>query len=112
MCPPTDTPSEPEFVKRAREIRERRDREAYKESSRGGQGRKILHYWQSRVRGYLGRGFTAEANRVLYLITPSDLADYPWSSYRFNALGQANGLVTPHFEWQRLGSVYSQRQAT
>jgi len=36
MCPPTDTPSEPEFVKRAREIRERRDREAYKESSRGG----------------------------------------------------------------------------
>ncbi len=44
MCPPTDTPSEPEFVKRAREIRERRDREVYKESSRGGQGRKILHY--------------------------------------------------------------------
>ena len=35
MCPPTDTPSEPEFVKRAREIRERRDREVYKESSRG-----------------------------------------------------------------------------
>ncbi len=36
MCSPTDTPSEPEFVKRAREIRERRDREVYKESSRGG----------------------------------------------------------------------------
>ena len=60
----------------------------------------------------MGRGFTAEANRVLYLITLSDLADYPWSSYRFNALGQANGLVTPHFEWQRLGSEDSQRQAT
>ena len=41
MCSPTDTPSEPEFVKRAREIRERRDREVYKESSRGGQGRKF-----------------------------------------------------------------------
>jgi hypothetical protein len=44
MCPPTDTPSEPEFVKRAREIRERRDLEAYKESSRGGAREKILHY--------------------------------------------------------------------
>jgi len=41
----------------------------------------------------------------------TDPADYPWSSYRFNALGQANDLVTPHFEWQRLGSDDSQRQA-
>ena len=26
-------------------------------------------------------------------------ADYPWSSYRFNALGQTDDLVTPHFEF-------------
>jgi putative transposase len=41
----------------------------------------------------------------------ADPADYPWSSYRFNALGQADSLVTPHFELQRLGSDDSKRQA-
>ncbi len=29
--------------------------------------------------------------------------DYPWSSYRVNAEGARNGLVTPHFEYLRLG---------
>ncbi|MFZ2312840.1 MAG: hypothetical protein WAV82_09505 [Methylobacter sp.] len=38
-------------------------------------------------------------------------ADYPWSSYRFNALGQTDDLITPHFEFQRLGNDDNKRQA-
>jgi putative transposase len=34
----------------------------------------------------------------------ADPADYSWSSYRFNALGQADDLVTPHDEYHRLGN--------
>ena len=29
---------------------------------------------------------------------------YPWSSYRYHALGQSNPLVTPHREYKRLGA--------
>jgi putative transposase len=32
-----------------------------------------------------------------------DPADYPWSSYRCNALAQIDNLVTPHLEFSRLG---------
>ncbi len=42
----------------------------------------------------------------------TDPADYPWSSYRCNALGQADDLVTPHSEFHRLGADSSERQAT
>jgi putative transposase len=38
-------------------------------------------------------------------------ADYPWSSYRSNAQGQANELVTPQLEYQRLGKTDEDRQA-
>ena len=31
-------------------------------------------------------------------------ADYPWSSYRANALGQTNPLLTPHEEYLALGA--------
>lgn len=41
----------------------------------------------------------------------ADPVDYPWSSYCFNALGQADDLVTPHFEYQRLGNDDGERQA-
>lgn len=37
-------------------------------------------------------------------------ADYPWSSYRFNALGQENDLLTPHEEYLKLGQSDEQRQ--
>jgi putative transposase len=37
-------------------------------------------------------------------------ADYPWSSYRFNALGQENELITPHEEYLKLGRSDEQRQ--
>ncbi|MGR9117688.1 MAG: transposase [Gammaproteobacteria bacterium] len=38
-------------------------------------------------------------------------AEYPWSSYRFNALGQTDDLITPHFEFHRLGTSDSMRRA-
>ena len=38
-------------------------------------------------------------------------SDYPWSSYCRNALGQTNELVTPHFEYLRLGRTDKERQA-
>lgn len=39
-------------------------------------------------------------------------ADYQWSSYGCNALGQVDDLITPHVEFQRLGNADSERQAT
>ena len=37
-------------------------------------------------------------------------ADYPWSSFRCNALGGPNSLVTPHESWLRLGSNNKDRK--
>src|SRR5512139_164511 len=37
-------------------------------------------------------------------------SEYPWSSYRSNALGQPNELVAPHLEYLRLGSSDAARQ--
>ncbi|MBV1931468.1 MAG: hypothetical protein KUG71_07110 [Porticoccaceae bacterium] len=36
---------------------------------------------------------------------------YPWSSYRHNALGHNDELVTPRLEYKRLGKIPAQRQA-
>lgn len=38
-------------------------------------------------------------------------SDYPWSSYRSNAQGQTNELVTPHLEYRRLGKTDEERHA-
>ena len=38
-------------------------------------------------------------------------AKYPWSSYRANAMGQSNKLVTPHEMYHRLGDDEASRQA-
>jgi putative transposase len=38
-------------------------------------------------------------------------SEYPWSSYRYNALGQPNPLVTPHLQYRRLGKTDEERQA-
>lgn len=38
-------------------------------------------------------------------------AEYPWSSYHYHALGQADSLVTPHREYQRLGKTEVERQS-
>ena len=37
-------------------------------------------------------------------------SEYPWSSYRYNALGQADELVTPHLEYRRLGKTEAEQQ--
>jgi len=36
--------------------------------------------------------------------------EYPWSSYRYNALGQANTLVVPHSLYNALGTTSEERQ--
>jgi putative transposase len=38
-------------------------------------------------------------------------SEYPWSSYRRNALGQPDDLVTSHLEFRRLGGTEEARQA-
>jgi putative transposase len=38
-------------------------------------------------------------------------ADYPWSSYRCNALGQSDELVSAHLEYRRLGKTAEERRA-
>jgi len=38
-------------------------------------------------------------------------ADYPWSSYRGNALGEDDSLLTPHGIYQRLGQSSNERQS-
>ena len=36
--------------------------------------------------------------------------DYPWSSFRCNALGRPNSLITPHESWLRLGGNNEDRK--
>lgn len=38
-------------------------------------------------------------------------SEYPWSSYKYNALGQSNDLLTPYLEYRRLGGTDQARQA-
>ena len=38
-------------------------------------------------------------------------AEYPWSSYHFNALGKSDELITPHQEYKLLGSTEQDRQS-
>ncbi|MGH9439638.1 MAG: transposase [Terriglobia bacterium] len=38
-------------------------------------------------------------------------AEYPWSSYRYHALGEADGLLTAHREYRRLGKSPQERQS-
>ena len=38
-------------------------------------------------------------------------AEYPWSSYRFNALGVNDSLLTPHYEYIKLAKDTQGRQA-
>jgi len=37
-------------------------------------------------------------------------SDYPWSSYRYNALGEEDALMMPHAEYRRLGKTLEERQ--
>jgi putative transposase len=40
-----------------------------------------------------------------------DPGDYPWSSYRANALGKEDGLVSPHAHYYALGRTAAARRA-
>ena len=51
-----------------------------------------------------------ELNPVRAMNEVNHPSEYPWSSYRFNALGEANSLLTPHPEYRRLGKTNEQRQ--
>jgi len=37
-------------------------------------------------------------------------ADYPWSSYRHNAIGQSNLILTPHDKYNQLGATDKERK--
>jgi putative transposase len=51
-----------------------------------------------------------EANPVRAGLAPSPGA-WPWSSYRCNALGEDNALVTPHPHYYSLGRSPVERRA-
>ena len=51
-----------------------------------------------------------ELNPVRAQMT-TDPADYPWSSYHHNALGQATPLITPHEQYTLLATTPAARQA-
>jgi putative transposase len=36
-------------------------------------------------------------------------AEYPWSSYRHNALGDLNNLIKPHIQYEQLGTTRENR---
>ena len=38
-------------------------------------------------------------------------SEYPWSSYRCNALGETDRLVMPHQEYKHLGTTNKQRES-
>lgn len=38
-------------------------------------------------------------------------SDYPWSSYRYNAVGEDNSLITPHYQYSKLRESNASRQA-
>ena len=37
-------------------------------------------------------------------------AEYPWSSYHYNAQGEENQLITPHVVYKTLGRSDNERQ--
>ena len=51
-----------------------------------------------------------ELNPVRAMDDINHPSEYPWSSYRFNALGADNSLLVPHPEYLRLGKTKTGRQ--
>jgi putative transposase len=75
--------------------------------------------WEGRYKATLidSEGYLLTCMRYIELnpVRAKDLvghpADYPWSSYRCNALGQEDRLVRPHLEYRRLAKTPQERQA-
>jgi putative transposase len=60
---------------------------------------------------YLLTGYRyIELNPVRAIDMAGHPAEYPWSSYGFNALGKEALLITPHEEYLRLGKTATDRQ--
>jgi putative transposase len=75
--------------------------------------------WEGRIKASLVQALAylltcyryIELNPVRVAVVNA-LGDYPWSSYRCNALGHADLLVVAHAEYRTLGSTPEERQAT
>lgn len=74
--------------------------------------------WEGRFRSCLTQEETYVLTCYRYIeLNPvragmvKDPAEYPWSSYRNNALGEDNILLTPHFLYRRLGRNFGERQS-
>ena len=51
-----------------------------------------------------------ELNPVRSNTSLVDPADYPWSSYNFNAFGNGSAMITPHEKYLQLGQSADERQ--
>lgn len=80
--------------------------------------RYVGHLWQGRFKSIvikddkylLGAGLYIERNPVEAGII-KDPIDYPWSSYRYYALGEKDFLVNPNLLYEDLGEKPEIRQA-
>ncbi len=70
------------------------------------------------LQGYLDWKWTVSATLFPYIeLNPVRVnmvthpSEYPWSSYRFNALGQNDDCMTVHLLYLQLGETVTQRQA-
>lgn len=73
--------------------------------------------WEGRFRSCLAQDDSYVLSCYRYIeLNPvranmvSHPGDYVWSSYQANAEGKTNKLITPHMQFLRLGSGYSERQ--
>ena len=64
--------------------------------------------WRSEFRNILALHV---GKNIIDLNTAIDPVDYPWSSYRYNALGQPDELVTPQRDYSWLSKTGAQRQS-
>ena len=79
---------------------------------------RIGNLWESRYRSSLveANAFLIPCQQFIELIPVrsglvKDPARYPWSSYRANALGEADPLISPHPLYESLGRGEKSRQA-
>lgn len=75
--------------------------------------------WEGRFRSCLVQSETYVLSCYRYIeLNPvragivGSAADFLWSSYRSNALGERNELITPHAEYLRLGRTTEERRSS
>ncbi len=74
--------------------------------------------WEGRFRSCLVQSETYVLSCYRYIeLNPvragivGSAADFPWSSYRSNALGERDALITPHADYLRLGRTTEERRS-